>query len=152
MSNIPRFAEYAAAFEKAFESDDWSVVEPFFHPNAVYEIGLPLLGRTRCDGRDEILAWFKDVLDRFDRRFASRKLALLDGPEDRGDAVWIRGNAVYGSPGVPDLVLELEETVRFDGDRIVHLEDAYAPQMKAEVEAYVREHGPKLGIEISEGS
>lgn len=152
MSRIPQFAAYAAAFEKAFENDDWSVVAPFFHEEAVYEIGLPLLGKSRCEGRDEILAWFKEVLDGFDRRFETRALQPLDGPEDRGDTVWLRGSATYRSPGVPDLVLVLEETVRFDGDRIVHLEDAYTSEMKAEVEAYAREHGPKLGFEITASS
>ena len=39
--SIPRFGAYAAAFEKAFENDDWSVVEPFFHEDAVYEVALP---------------------------------------------------------------------------------------------------------------
>ena len=51
MSRIPRFVAYAAEFEKAFENDDWSLLEPFFSEDAVYETGLPLLGRERCEGR-----------------------------------------------------------------------------------------------------
>ena len=39
MSNIARFAAYAAAFEKSFETDDWSTVAPFFSENAVYITG-----------------------------------------------------------------------------------------------------------------
>lgn len=56
MSRIPRFIAYAAEFEKAFESDDWSLLEPFFSEDAVYEIGLPLLGKQRCENRAAILA------------------------------------------------------------------------------------------------
>lgn len=147
MSLIPRFAEYAAAFEKAYESDDWSEVEAFFDEDAVYEVGLPLLGASRCEGRVAILAWFKDVLDRFDRRFESRELRLLEGPKESDGEVWIRGTATYRLAGLPDLTLLLEESVRFEHDRIVHLEDRYSPEMVAETEAYLRDHSAKLGFE-----
>lgn len=148
MSHIPRFAAYAAAFESAFENDDWSVLEEFFAEDAVYEVGLPILGTERCEGRTAILAWFPAVLDSFDRHFATRELTLIEGPREEGDEVWIRGTATYTGDGVPDFVLELEETVRFDGDRIVLLEDRYAPEMAAATEAYLRQYGAKLGISV----
>jgi ketosteroid isomerase-like protein len=146
MSKIPRFAAYAATFEKSVASDDWSLLEPFFTDDAVYDVpaGPPLGGRI--EGRAAILAWFKEVLDRFDRRFESRELALLEGPKETGDAVWIRGSATYRAKGVPALVLELEETVTFAGDRIRLLEDRYAPAMQQAVADYLKEHGGKLGI------
>jgi hypothetical protein len=50
-----------------------------------------MLGRRRSGAPGR--RYFKDVLDRFDRRFASRELALLEGPKEEGDAVWIRGRA-----------------------------------------------------------
>jgi hypothetical protein len=149
LSSIPRFVAYAAEFEKAFESDDWSLLEPFFTEDAVYEVGLPILGSARCEDRAAILAWFPDVLDRFDRRFASRTLELLDGPKEEDGEVWIRGSATYRSPGVPDFVLVLEETVRFEGDRIDHLEDCYTTEMVSETERFVREYGSKLGLELN---
>ena len=130
MSKIARFAAYAAAFEKSFASDDWSLVEPFFTEAAVYEVDLePPMGGC-FEGRKAILAYFKQVLDRFDRHFASRELALLEGPKEEGDSVWIRGSATYRAPGVPAFVLELKEVVRFEGDRIYRLEDHYQPAMK----------------------
>jgi hypothetical protein len=146
MSKIPRFAEYAATFEKSVASDDWSLLEPFFTDGAVYDIPAdPPLG-GRIEGRAAILAWFKDILDRFDRRFASRELALLEGPKEIGDAVWIRGSATYRAPGVPAFVLELEETAHFDGDRIRLLEDRYEPSMQRAVVDYLAKYGAKLGI------
>ena len=148
MSLIPRFAAYAADFEKAYATDDWSVVEPHFAEEAVYVVGSTVLGRDRCEGRAEILAWFKEVLDRFDRRFGSRRLELLDGPKETGDAVWIKGAAIYETEGLPDLVLTLEETVRFENGEIVHLEDAYTQAMEDEAARYLREHGAALGIEL----
>jgi hypothetical protein len=148
MSLIPRFAAYAAAFEKSFESDDWSLLAPFFTEDAVYEVkmGPPIGGRF--EGRAAILAYFKNVLDRFDRRFASRELALLEGPKEIGDAVWIRGGATYRAAGVPEFTLELEETVTFDGNRICRLEDRYEPAVQQAVARYLEAHGEKLGIRM----
>ena len=149
MSNIPRFVAYAAAFEKAYEDDDWKALEEFFSEEAVYEIGLPLLGAERCEGRDAILSWFEDVLNRFDRKFLTRELSPLEGPREDGDEVWLRGAATYRAEGVPDMVLVLEETMRFKDGRIVHLEDRYTDEMTAIVEAYVRDHGSKVGVELN---
>ncbi len=148
MSRIPRFAEYASAFERSFASDDWSHVEPFFAKDATYEVTLdPPMG-GRFEGRDAIIDYFRFVLDAFDRRFASREIELIEGPTEKDGSVWIRGNAIYRSDGVPDLVLTLEETATFDGDLIQRLEDRYEPAMKQELEAYVAEHRDKLGLAI----
>ncbi len=148
MSKAAHFAAYAEAFEKAFVSDDWSLVEPFFVEDAIYEIGLdPPMG-GRFEGRAAILAYFKDILDRFDRRFRSREIALLEGPKEDDESVWIRGSATYRADGVPDFVLELEETAYFEGDRIRRLEDRYEPEMKRRISSYLKEHGEKLGISL----
>ncbi len=40
------------------------------------------------------------------------------------------------------------ETVRFEGDRIVSLEDRYTAEMVAEIERFVAEYGPKLGLDL----
>ena len=148
MSKVAHFAAYAAAFEKAFVSDDWSLVEPFFTEDAVYEVPLdPPMG-GRFEGRAAILEYFKNVLDRFDRRFESREIALLEGPTEDGESVWIRGTATYRAEGVPDFILELEETVHFEGDRIRRMEDDYQPAMKQRIASYLKEHGQKLGISM----
>ena len=149
MSMTAHFAAYAAAFEKAYVSDDWSLVEPFFTEEAVYEVALePPMGGC-FEGRAAILAYFKEILDQFDRRFENREIALLEGPKEDGESAWIRGNATYRAKGVPDFVLELEETVYFEGDRIRRLEDHYEPEMKQRIAAYLKEHGEKLGISMA---
>jgi len=147
MASIPRFAAYAAAFEKAFASDDWSVVEPFFTEDAVYEVKgvAPPLG-GRFEGRDAVLACFRSVLDAFDRRFASREVELVEGPRAEDDAVWLRGRARYRAEGVPELVFELEETAHFAGDHIRRLEDRYDAANREILERYLAAHGAKLGI------
>jgi len=55
MSLLDRFQAYAAAFEDAYKSDDWSRLEPYFTDDAVYEIpGGPPLGVCH-EGRAAIL-------------------------------------------------------------------------------------------------
>jgi hypothetical protein len=124
-------------------------VEPFFTEDATYEVPLdpPIGGVMR--GRAAILAYFKDVLDGFDRRFDSREVALLEGPRDDDGAVWVRGAATYRAAGIPTFVLELEEIAHFDGDRICRLEDRYAPAMKKQIAEYLAAYGARLGIAVA---
>jgi len=146
MSLIPRFGAYAAAFEKAYAGDEWSLVEPFFTEDAAYDAGLPELLGGRVEGRAAVLGYFRDVLDRFDRRFASRRVELLEGPRESGGSVWIKGRAIYTAAGAPDLVFDLEETAHFEGDRIRLLVDAYPPEEKERIAAYLKAHGARLGL------
>ena len=150
MSALRCLVAYAAAFEKAYADDDWSVVEPVLSEDAVYDAGLPGVLAGWIEGRDAILAHFRDVLDRFDRRFASRRVEVVDGPHEEGDAVWVKGRAIYTVDGVPDLAPELEETARFSGDRIRHLEDVYEPAKKERLGTYVKAHGARLGLRVRE--
>ncbi|MBW2493856.1 MAG: nuclear transport factor 2 family protein [Deltaproteobacteria bacterium] len=146
MSKTAQFGVYAAAFEKAYASDDWSVLEPFFTEAASYQINFdPPMGGC-FEGRAAILAYFKQVVDQFDRKFESRELALIEGPREDGDSVWVRGRATYRAAGVPDLAFELEETAHFEGERICRLEDHYDDATKRQLDAYLGEHGAKLGI------
>lgn len=151
MGSIPRFAEYAAAFEKAYASDDWSLIEPFFTEDAVYEAELPAPLGGRFEGRDAILAYFKAVLDGFDRRFASRTVTLVAGPTEQGATVWIRGRADYTSPLAPDLTFELEETAEFEEDRIRRLRDVYDEETREALLDYLAAHGAALGLGTGEG-
>lgn len=146
MSSIPHFARYAAAFEQALASDDWSLVAPFFTEDAVYEAPLPAPHGGRFEGRDAILAYLQRVIDGFDRRFATREIGLVEGPQDRDGAVWLRGWARYTAPELPELRFELEEIARFRDGRIERLEDRYDDQALGAIEAYVRAHGARLGI------
>jgi hypothetical protein len=145
MSSIPRFAAYAAAFEKAYASDDWSLVEPYFTEDAVYDVGPPLFGE-RCEGRGAILDHFRRVVDRFDKRFATRELRVIEGPREEEGRVWLRGGVRYTAPSVPDLDFELEEIATFEGDRIRRLEDRYDEATVGAIQRYVAEHGAKVGI------
>jgi hypothetical protein len=158
MSLTGRFAAYAAAFEQSYAAHDFSRVAPFFTEQAVYDAGLPELLGGRSEGRAAILDFFSRVTQGFDRRFATRELALLDGPHEAGRTVWLCGRATYRAAGVPELVLELEERVIFEseadaahapaGARIRRLDDHYAPAMRAALVDYAARHGAALGFAL----
>jgi hypothetical protein len=144
MDAIARFGEYAQAFEKAYESDDWSILEPYFTADAVYEIigDPPLSGRK--EGRDAVFDHLKTSVDGFDKRFDTRELELLKGPELRDGAVWLRWQVRYTRAGLPELKFVGEETARFEGDRIDRLVDRYGDGVAASVASYFSTHGAKL--------
>jgi hypothetical protein len=137
MNPVERFAQYAAAFEVVFEKDDWSLLEPYFTENAVYEtIGDgPLAGRH--EGREAVFRHLKESLDGFDRRCDARELEVLEGPEDRDGDVWMRWRVTYRAGDAPPLAMAGEETARFEGDRICGLEDRFAPDTGKEMLAWM---------------
>ncbi len=144
MSLVDRFTAYAAAFEDAYASDDWSKLDPFFTEDAVYEtFADPPFGGS-VTGREAIKAHFKQVCAAFDRRFDSRAVELLAPPVDRGGAVWFRWAAIYTRGGAPALRMEGEETAVFEADRIRRLEDRMPPATVQSTQAYLAEHGAKL--------
>ncbi len=144
MSNIARFGQYAAAFEEVFKNDDWSILEPYFTEDAVYEVKAdpPLGGRQ--EGRDAIFSGLKQALDTFDRLFDDRVLELVDGPEVRDGAVWISWKGTYKLAGAPDFVMAGEEIARFEGDRISYLEDEFPEGAGEQFAAYMEAYGDKL--------
>lgn len=144
MNPIQRFVEYAAAFEQTFETRSTSPIEPFFTEDAVYEtFGAPPFEGCQS-GRDAVFSYLLTSLDGFDRRFATRALELLEGPELRDGSVWIRWRGRYTRPGLPDLVIEGEESATFDGDRIARLEDRFTLETAQAALAYLEEHADVL--------
>lgn len=141
---IDRFIAYAVAFEEAVKSDDWSQVEPFFTENAVYETdGGPPFGGKR-EGRAAILAFFKQSLDEFDRRFDSREGDLLEGPTEKDGAIWIKWAATYRVADAPELRIEGEERAYYDGDQIRRLDDYIPADVSEGIATFMDAHGSKL--------
>lgn len=129
MEPLERFIAYATAFEETVRSDDWTGLEAFFTDDALYEVtGSPIFA-ARHQGREAVFAGLKASLDAIDRRFETRELEMLKGPELRDGAVRFKWRAAYRSPGVPELVFEGLETVVFEGDRIRHLVDEIPLEM-----------------------
>ena len=144
MDLVTRFGEYAAAFERAYQSDDWAQLEPFFTEDAVYEIeGSPPFG-GRAAGRSALISYLEKSVNTFDRRFPKRSLQLLEGPTLRQGRVWMRWRVTYSGPGLPELVLDGEETAAFEGDRIQRLEDRFPPEAGPIAEMWFRGFGSRL--------
>ena len=149
MSITQRFMQYAAAFEESYVDDDWSRIGKFFTDDGVYAtVGPPPFG-NRADGRAAVLAGFKQALDAFDRRFDKREVALVEGPIERdAHTLWFKWTGTYQRAGLPDLVMEGEETAVFDGDLIKHLEDRFTPATAEKIRAYMVAHGAKLATPL----
>ncbi len=144
MNDVERFEEYAADFEVAFEGDDWSVVGRHFAKEAVYEtLAGPPMGGCH-EGRDAVLASMKQTVDGFDRRFDSREVTFLEGPEMRGGRVCLKALVKYAVAGAPDLVLEGVSAATFNEEGIIRLEDSYPEGVADVVMRYLNAHGEKL--------
>lgn len=143
MNPVECFKAYATAFEEAYASDDWTVLEPFFTQDAAYEIVAPAPFGGRQEGRSAVLAYFRDSVNAFDRTFDSRKVDLREGPTAREDGVHASWTATYSLAGAPDLIMEGEERAVFEGNRIQLLEDRISDGEAKKVTAYLAEHGPK---------
>jgi hypothetical protein len=138
MDLMKRFGEYAAAFERVYQSDAWALLEEFFTEDAVYAVhGGPPFG-GRAEGREAVIAHLRGSVDAFDRRFPSRRLELLEGPTLEGDSVSLRWRVSYSGPGIPELVLDGEECAHFAGDRIRLLEDRFPPEASPITEMWLR--------------
>jgi hypothetical protein len=139
-----RFMMYAAAFEEAFASDEWSTVGTFFTEDAVYQtVGPPPFGQ-RAEGRAAVLAHFKTSLDGFDRLFDSREVTVVGAPVVSGDTLRFQWLETLRARGLPELRLEGEEVARFEGERIKHLEDRFSPETAAQVQSYFGTHAAAL--------
>ena len=142
MQTLERYREYYEAFEVAYDTDDWSVVEPFFHEDAVYEVtgSAALAGST--SGRDAVMARFKAGLDGLDRRFPiKREIEILeDQVEARDEYVKIPGRVHYQIPGAPELLLHMTEEAWFEGDRIRRLVDTIPEEEAAKMAEHVARH------------
>jgi hypothetical protein len=80
---IALFGAYAAAFEKAYAADDWTILEPFFREDATSIVeGVPAHLAGPFDGRDAVIAALRDSVHSFDYRFDTRAPQLV-GPIER---------------------------------------------------------------------
>ncbi len=144
MGTSDRFVAYASAFEEAYATDNWAQLEPFFTENAVYESIAPAPFGGEYKGRTAIFTQFQNSANAFDRRFASRKLEILEGPVEKDGGVWIRCAIIYTLAGAPDCRIEAEERAMFTGDRISRLEDRITAAEIEKVGTYVAQHGAKF--------
>jgi hypothetical protein len=96
---IATFGAYAAAFEKAFAADDWTLIEPHFCDDATSIVeGVPAALAGPFRGRDAVIASLRDSVRSFDYRFASRAPRLLGAPRRVPAGVYIEYVVRYETP------------------------------------------------------
>ena len=144
MGKIEQYLAYAAAFEEAYASDNWSKLEPFFTEDAVYAFVAPAPFGGEYKGRAAVLTQFQNSVNGLDRRFDSRAVEVLEGPTEKDGRVWIRWAAIYTLAGAPDCRMEGEERATFTGDRISRLEDSITDAEAGRIGAYFAQYGAKL--------
>ena len=144
MDPLQRFGAYAQDFELTFKDDDWSRLAKHFAPDATYEVSDPFHCLLR--GRDKIFAGMKKSLDGFDRRFATREIALDGAPvmEDDRVTVVVGWSATYGRPGNPPLVVRGHSSATVVNDVIVSLEDTYDGRAAEDVRKWLVTYGKDL--------
>lgn len=143
MGTLASFLEYAEDFEKTYDDDDWSRLERYFAPDAVYEVRNTAFA-CRLEGPQAILRGLKKSLDGFDRRLPKRAVTPTEDMSEEPDRLSVAWRATYAPPGAPPFVLRGRSTVRYREGRIVELIDEYPDGMDAEGAAWIAAHAPGL--------
>jgi hypothetical protein len=137
MSILDRYLAYADAFEESYVDDDWSRIEPFFTPGAIYE------GEPTARGREAVLAKLKAAVGGFDRRMDSRTPDFAT-PTVSGNRLEMKWKVTYTKRGLPDLVISGVEIAEFEGDRIALLRDEFDPGAQKAMGEWMAAHGTAL--------
>lgn len=134
---LERSFQYMRAFEVAFVSGDWSVLDSHFCEDAVHTVanGGPLSGRTV--GRAALIAGLRGDVDRIDRRFDLRIPEVIEGPVTRADGVWMRFRLTLRRAAVPDLVLEGDHLATYRDGAIAMLSERLGDGIGERVDAYL---------------
>jgi hypothetical protein len=132
-----RYLAYADDFEKSYADDDWTRLEGYFSPDAVYE------GDPPARGRAAVLAKLKNGVDNFDRRMDSRT-PDFQAPSVQGNTLRMKWSVTYTKKGLPDLTISGVEIAEFDGDRIRLLRDDFDPHALKAMGDWMAKHGKAL--------
>ena len=144
--SVERFCGYAEAFERAFESDDWSVLKPYFSQDAIYEVpGGPPFGKL-VNGLENIISSFQSDVNSFDRKFDQRIVELVKPPYEQGPVVHAHWRAVYKKEGIPDLELRGVEQAHFQADKIHRLVSVFDDAQEQSVLEWLGRHAPSVGL------
>jgi hypothetical protein len=143
-TRIP-FLAYARDFEIAYATDQWSLVERHFAPNAVHRaLGE---GPLACDdrGRDAVIAGLRRSVETVDRRFDARIPEIVDGPTRRDDGLWMRWRLSFRRAGLPPLELEGEHVAVFGADgKIARIDETLLDGADRRAAEYLARHDAAL--------
>jgi hypothetical protein len=143
VSPLQKFLEYAQAFEKTYVDDDWSRLEPYFAPDAVYRV----VGSTSWDcevrGRAQVIAAMRKFVNEFDRH-CTRAIRGEAAPVVGEDTVRVAGVAAYTRGDSDELALRIELIAQYRDGLIIRLSDVYPAENEAKVRAWLEKWGKGL--------
>jgi hypothetical protein len=142
-NHMKSFLTYAAAFEVAYESDDWKVVDDLLTDTiswVVEGVDEPIGGIFFR--REAVIEAMRSSCNAFDRRFDVRIPAATETPVVIPGGVYFPFAVTYQHPGLPDVSLRgLEWDFFVDGKLAMHREIILNAD---EVLAFVADHDKKL--------
>jgi len=144
VSDLGSFYEYVQAFELAYLSDDWSLIQPFFADDARHVVtdGGP---HDRDDrGAADIVAGFRQAVRDYDHRFDMRLPEIIDGPVTRDDGVWMKFRLTMCRRGLPDLTIEGEHLTRYEDGKIVAIKERVFDGAGDSAGSYLVTHAAEL--------
>jgi len=115
------FVDYVIDFERAYKNDDWTHVEAYFSPDAVYEVRNTNFD-CRLQGPKNIVKGFKRSLDGFDRKL-KRTIEVIEGPNEHDDKVTFVWVGRYESPKLRPLSAEYPDVVVVSARQTAHYQD-----------------------------
>ncbi|HME68674.1 MAG TPA: nuclear transport factor 2 family protein [Myxococcota bacterium] len=143
-SDLERFMGYALAFEQAFWAEAWDGLLPFFADDARHVVRAGGTLATDDRGRAAVVDGLRRSVYGIDRRFDARIPEVLDGPRTQEGGVWMRFAVTLRRVGLPELRFEGEHLTRYEGGRIVSIEEWPEAGAGERVAAYLAEHDAEL--------
>ena len=143
-SDLERFMGYALAFEQAFWAEAWDSLPPFFTEDARHVVRGGGALATDDRGREAVLAGLRRSVSGMDRRFDARIPEVLDGPRTQDGGVWMRFAVSLRRAGLPELRFQGEHLTRYQGGRIVSIEEWPEAGAGERVARYLAEHDASL--------
>ena len=149
MSDRSPFFEYVRAFELAYITDDWSLLEPHFHPDVVREVPGEGILAASDRGRDQVIDGLRKGVYAMDRRFDLRIPEIIEGPVVRPDGLFMRWRLTFARPGLPELEVEGDHLVVYRDGQIARIDEGVTTDMADLTERFLTEHGDALRPEAS---
>jgi ketosteroid isomerase-like protein len=142
MDIVDTFESFAAAFEAAFQDDDWSRLRPYLAEDATYlNVGGP---DPISKGPEAIVEYLQSDTSNTDRRFDTRTLEEITAPQVTGNRLNRKWRCTYTFKDTPALVVEGEARYVIDGGLIRSIEQEPTVSSVKEIERWMGKYGGRL--------
>ncbi|MEO1407536.1 MAG: nuclear transport factor 2 family protein [Pseudomonadota bacterium] len=121
---IETWKQWIEAFDRAFETRDWTAARNFLTEDVVYVVaGAPFACELR--GRDQVIEGFQKSLTNFDQKFTTRHWEPVDLHVWADQAVTCLAKGAYTLNGKPPITFAAKGSWFFRDDKICLMTDIY---------------------------